>query len=287
VALDGTVVIPNQSIHMNRKVNEGIELNKQKDLLPLLASVSEGFEKEGFLVSLLAEKLGVNPDGILDFDIFLHDAEKGRIVGLNNEFIACTRLDNLAMVHAGLAAFLNAPSSTASQVLICYDNEEVGSRTKQGAASPWLPTVLERIVTALDGDRDDYFRAVANSFLISADMSHGLHPNAPDKHDPTNRPVLNGGPVVKVSANQGFTTNSVTAAAFRRLCADADVPVQTFVSRSDMKGGSTIGPISSTQLDLPALDVGNPLLAMHSIRELGGVDDHRYMQRAFEAFYGA
>jgi aspartyl aminopeptidase len=287
VTLNAAVVIPNQSIHLNRKVNEGLELNKQKDLLPLLATVSEDFEKDGFLVKRLAERLDVDADDIVDFDLFLHDGERGRVVGLNDEFIACTRLDNLAMVHAGLAAFLEAPARAASQVLVCYDNEEVGSRTKQGAGSPWLRVVLERIVTALGGDREDYFRAVAGSFLISADMSHGLHPNVPDKHDPTNRPVVNGGPVIKLSANQRYTTDGTTAAAFRALCAAADVPVQTFVNRSDMRGGSTIGPIASTHLDLPALDVGNPLLAMHSIRELGGVVDHLDMRRALTAFYGA
>jgi aspartyl aminopeptidase len=281
------VTIPNQSLHMNRKVNEGIELNKQKDMLPLVACVNGDFEKDGFLATLLAEELGVDADGVVDFDLFLHEYERGRVIGLNDEFISSTKLDDLAMVHAGLHALLNAQAAKATRMLICYDNEEVGSRTKQGAASPILRTLLERIALALGKDREDFFRAIYHSFLISADMGHGLHPNAVDKHDPVNKPIVNGGPMVKVAAGQNFSTDSTTAAVYEALCQKADIPVQRFVSRSDLRGGSTIGPISSTQLDIRSLDVGNPALAMHSIRELCGVQDHDYMRRSFEEFYGA
>jgi aspartyl aminopeptidase len=281
------LIIPNQSLHMNRKVNEGIELNKQTDMLPLLAGIDAEFEKGRFLAGLLARQLQVDADRILDFDLFLHDYEKGCLVGLNDEFISSTRLDNLAMVHAGLYAFLDADVAGATNLLVCFDNEEVGSRTKQGAASPMLRTVLERIALALGRDREDLFRAVYHSFLISADMGHGLHPNAADRHDPVNRPVLNGGPMIKVAANQGFTTDSDTAAVYEALCREAGVPVQRFIGRSDQQGGSTIGPISAGHLDIRSVDVGNPALAMHSIRELAGVLDHTYIKRSFEAFYRA
>jgi aspartyl aminopeptidase len=288
VSLDQPLlVIPNQSLHMNRKVNEGIELNKQKDMLPLVACVNAEFEKDGFLAGLLAGKLGVEAGGILDFDLFLNGSDRGSVVGLNDEFISSARLDDLAMVHAGLHALCDAASAQATNVLVCYDNEEVGSRTKQGAASPLLSTLLERVVNAQGGDRESFFRAIYRSFLVSADMGHGVHPNAVDKHDPVNRPVLNGGPMIKVAANQNFTTDSESAAVFETLCRGVDVPVQRFVSRSDLRGGSTIGPISATQLDMRSLDVGNPALAMHSIRELGGVLDQYYMYKAFKALYEA
>ena len=280
------LIIPNQSLHMNRKVNEGIELDKQKDMLPLLARVTEEFEKDGFLAGLLAEKLGVDTGSIVDFDLFLHEYEKGCLVGLNDEFISSTRLDDLAMVHAGLHALLDAEATGATNVLVCFDNEEVGSRTKQGAASPVLRTLLERIVLSQGKDREDFFRAVYHSFLISADMGHGLHPNAADKHDPVHRPVLNGGPMIKIAANQNFTTDSDTATVYETLCHRAGIPVQKFVSRSDLRGGSTIGPISAGHLDIRSLDGGNPAMAMHSIRELGGALDHSYMKKSFEAFYG-
>ena len=281
------LIIPNQSLHMNRKVNEGIELNKQKDMLPLVSCVNKEFEKDGFLAGLLAEKLGVDVGSILDFDLVLNEHAKGSIIGLNEEFISSSRLDDLAMVHAGLHALLNAGSAQATSVLVCYDNEEVGSRTKQGAGSPFLSTLLERVTRTLGGNREGFFRAVYESFLVSADMGHGVHPNAVDKHDPVNRPVLNGGPMIKVAASQGFTTDSDSAAVFEALCRGVGVPTQRFVSRSDLRGGSTIGPISATQLDMRSLDVGNPAMAMHSIRELGGVLDHHYMYRAFKAFFEA
>jgi len=281
------LTIPNQSLHMNRKVNEGIELNKQKDMLPLMAQVTDQFEKKGFLAGLLAEKLGVDADRVLDFDLFLHDYERGCTVGLNDEFISSTRLDNLAMVHAGLHAFLKSEPTAATNVLVCYDNEEIGSRTKQGADSPFLSTLLERIVLALGKDREAFFQAVYQSFLVSADMGHAVHPNAVDKHDPMIKPVLNGGPMIKLAANLNFTTDAETSAVFETLCLNAGIPVQKFVGRSDSQGGSTIGPATLTHLDMRSLDVGNPALAMHSIRELGGVQDHYHMMAAFAAFYGA
>ncbi|SDH16587.1 M18 family aminopeptidase [Desulfosporosinus hippei] len=279
------LVIPNISIHMNRRVNEGLELNKQKDMLPLLAQITEGLQKEGLLIYHLAKKLNCLPEDILDFDLFLYEAEKGCLVGLQQEFLSSSRLDDLAMIHAGAQAMAMAKQTLPTQMLICFDHEECGSTTRQGAASPLLPHVLERIILALKKDREAYFRAIEHSFLISADMAHALHPNASEKHDPINHPVLNGGPVIKISANQSYTTDAETSAIFSSLCEAVDVPVQKFVNRSDERGGSTIGPISSTQLDIRAVDIGNPILAMHSVRELGGVKDHLAITKVLSAFY--
>lgn len=279
------LVIPNLAIHMNRKVNEGVELNKQKDLLPLLTQISGDLQKEGLLINYIADTLTCLPEEILDFDLFLHEFEKGCLLGLQQEFISSGRLDNLAMIHAGAWALARTKPALMTQVLACFDHEECGSTSKQGAASPFLTHVLERILVAQKKDREAYFRALANSFLISADMAHALHPNAGEKHDPVNRPVLNGGPVIKLSANQSYTTDAESAAVFTALCQHAGVPFQKFVNRSDERGGSTIGPISSTHLDIRSVDIGNPILAMHSIRELGGVKDHWAMAKVFSTFY--
>jgi len=279
------LVIPNLGIHINRKVNEGLELNKQKDMLPLLAQVTEDLHKEGILIHYLAESMNCLPEDIIDFDLFLYEAEKGCLVGLQQEFISSARLDDLAMIHAGTWALAKGKQSLPSQVLACFDHEECGSTSKQGAASPLLSHILERILLAQKKDREAFFQALEHSFLISADMAHALHPNASEKHDPINRPILNGGPVIKVSANQSYTTDAESAAIFSALCQSVDVPFQKFVNRSDERGGSTIGPISSTHLDIRSVDIGNPILAMHSVREMGGVKDHLAIANVFRAFY--
>ena len=279
------LIIPNLAIHMNRKVNEGVKINPQKDTLPLMANIEEEFEKDNFLLNLIAEELEVGLEDILDFELFLYGLEKGSLVGLNEEFISVGKLDDLAMVHAGVQGLLDSQVARATNVMVCFDNEEVGSSTKQGAGSPMLKTILERIALAMNKDREDYYRAVSNSFLISADQAHAIHPNQEDKHDPTNRPVMNAGPTIKLAANQAYTTDSYSSAVYEALCKSVGVDVQKFVNRSDLRGGSTIGPISSSQLDIPSIDIGNPILAMHSIRELGGVYDHYNVYKSFKEFY--
>ncbi|WP_202708951.1 M18 family aminopeptidase [Sporosalibacterium faouarense] len=279
------LIIPNIAIHMNKKLNEGIELNKQKDTIPMLGLISEEFEKENFLIKLLAEELQVNVEDIIDFDLNLYEYEKGCIIGLNNEFISTGKLDDLAMVHAGITALVDSEPVKATNVMICFDNEEIGSRTKQGAGSPMVRNILERIVNALGKDKEDFYRALYSSFIISADMAHPVHPNAPEKHDPVNRPRINQGPIIKINANQAYTTDSDSNTVYEMVCKKAGVPVQKFVNRSDVRGGSTIGPISSTQMDIRSVDIGNPMLAMHSIRELGGVLDHYYIRKSFDEFF--
>lgn len=279
------LIIPNLAIHMNRDVNNGVKINPQTETLPLLANINDKFEKGNFLVNLIGEKLEIEAEDILDFELFLYGTEKGALVGLNEEFISIGRLDDLAMVHAGLNGLIDSEVGMATNVLVCFDNEEVGSGTKQGAASPMLRTVLERITLSMNKGKEAYYRALSNSFIISADQAHALHPNYTDKQDPTNRPVINEGPAIKFAANQAYTTDSYSAAVYEGICKSVDVPVQKYANRSDAKGGSTIGPISSSQIDIASVDIGNPILGMHSIRELGGVEDHFNVYKSFKEFY--
>ena len=279
------LVIPNLAIHMNLEMNKGVDLNPQKDTLPLLAKINSDLQKDNYLVKMVSQSSGVDLNDILDFDLFLYEYDKGTIAGANNEFISCGRLDDLSMLHAGITALINIKPAASTNVMVCFDNEEVGSMTKQGADSPMLRTVLERIALSLGCDREDFFRALYSSFIISADDAHSIHPNVPEKCDPVNRPMINGGPAIKIIARQSYTSDSDSCAVYEQICKKAGVPVQKFVNRSDEKGGSTIGPISSSQLDIRSVDIGNPILSMHSIRELGGVSDQYYVQKSFEEFY--
>lgn len=279
------MIIPNLAIHMNRAINKGVELNKQTDVLPLLGIINDTLEKDNLLVKTIADEFNVKPEEILDFDLFLYEYGRGNIMGLNNEFVSSSRLDDLEMVHAGMIALSNSDLTEATNVLACFDNEEVGSSTKQGADSELLASTLERIVISFGGDREDYFRALYKSFMISADAAHAVHPNRGDKSDPTNRPIINKGAVIKISSNQKYTSDSNSIAVYESICEKAKVPVQKFVNRSDEPGGSTIGPISSTHVGIRSVDIGTPLLAMHSVRELCGVDDHFYVEKSFEEFY--
>lgn len=279
------MIIPNIAIHMNREVNKGFNINPQKDTLPLLGLINEELEKDNYLLSLLAEEMNVKVEDILDFELMPYEFEKGSIIGLNEEFISTGRLDNLSMIQAGLKGLVDAKVKNGVNVMLCYDNEEVGSRTKQGADSPFFPEVLERIVLSLGGDREDLFRAIANSFLISADLAHAIHPNAPEKHDPVVRPMMGKGPVIKIAASQSYSTDSEGAATFEMIARKAGVSVQRFVNRSDVRGGSTIGPIAASHLAVKTVDMGNAILAMHSIRELGSVEDHANCIKVFKEFY--
>ncbi|MDF2891566.1 MAG: family aminopeptidase [Clostridia bacterium] len=279
------LIIPNLAIHMNRNMNQGVELNKQKDMLPLMGLINENLEKGNYLMTTIAKELNVEFKQILDFDLFLYEYEKGTIMGLNDEFISSPRLDDLAMVHAGVIAIAKSEAANSTNVMVCFDNEDIGSSSKQGADSPLLSGILERIILAMGGDRQNYFRAIAKSFMISADMAHAVHPNVGEKHDPQNRPLINKGPVIKISANMKYTTDSNSAAVYANICKQAEVPVQYFVNRSDEAGGSTIGPITAAHINIRSVDIGNPSLAMHSVRELAGVMDHSYVTKSFIEFF--
>ncbi|AHM56937.1 M18 family aminopeptidase 2 [Peptoclostridium acidaminophilum DSM 3953] len=278
-------VIPNLAIHMNRDVNKGVELNRQTELAALLAVLEGQLPEAHKIKALLSGELAAQPEDILDFELSLYEYEKGCITGLEGEFISSSRLDNLSMVHAGIRALLDSKGSKGVSVKVVFDNEEVGSSTKQGADSPMLRNVLERIAISLSKGREDFIRATYSSFLISSDLAHALHPNRPEKSDSTNRPIINKGPVIKASANQKYTSDSHSAGVYEQICNAAEVEFQRFANRSDEPGGSTIGPISASQLDIPSVDVGSPVLAMHSIRELGGVKDHHMIYKSFVKFF--
>ena len=279
------LIIPSLAIHMNRGVNEGLDINKQKDTLPLLSLINEKFEKDGYLVKVLAEELNVSASDILGFDLGLYEIEKGAVIGLNEEFISAGRLDDMWMVYTGIQALIESKPNKSTKVMVCIDNEEIGSLTAQGANSALLLNILERITLALGKDREGLHRALANSLMISADLAHAVHPNVEEKHDPTNRPVLGKGPVLKTAASGSYSTDSYNAAIFEGLCNSAEVPYQKFFNRSDVRGGTTIGPITSSLLTIPVMDMGAPLLSMHSIRELAAVKDNVYTIRLFTEFY--
>lgn len=280
------LTIPHLAIHFNRQVNEGNPLSKQKDMLPVLAQLKADMEADDFVLKLIAAECGCDISEILDFDLSLYDTTRACTFGADNEFISSGRLDDLSMVHAGLTALLaTEPIGSRTRVLAIFDNEETGSGTKQGAASPILDMVLRRIVQAKGGDEITYQQAVANSFMVSADDAHGVHPNYVEKQDPTNHPTLGGGPVIKINANCKYMTDADSAAVFRTICERAGVPVQYFVNHSDVAGGSTLGNILTSQIPLRGVDMGAALWAMHSVRETASVADHAYIVDAFTEFY--
>ncbi|MBR1665520.1 MAG: M18 family aminopeptidase [Bacteroidaceae bacterium] len=282
--------ISNLAIHFNRQVNDGVKLSKQKDMLPLLGIVTEELERGNQLLSLISEELSketpVGPQDILDFDLYLADATPSCTFGLRNELISSGRLDDLSMCFAGLEALLAAPAAPeVTRVLAIFDNEETGSQTKQGAGSPFLASMLQRMALAQSGTVEAFYQAVERAFMVSADNAHAWHPNYSEKYDPTNHPVLGGGPVIKFNAAQKYASDAASAAVFAEVCRKAGVPCQRFVNHSDVAGGSTLGNILASSIPLRGVDMGNPILAMHSCRETGSVADHEYCVRAFTQFY--
>ena len=275
------LIIPNLAIHMNREVNDGYRYNIQKDLLPLLGGIDA---KDGYM-KLIAREAGVREEDILDTDLFLYDRMKATLVGLNEEFISAGRLDDLQCAFSSLEGFLQAEPKDSVAVHCVMDNEEVGSGTKQGAASTFLKNTLKRINQGIGRSEEQYLTALCNSFMVSADNAHSVHPNQADKADPTNRPYMNDGIVIKYSANQKYTTDAVSGALFKQYCKMAEVPYQIFTNRSDMIGGSTLGNISNTQVALNTVDIGLPQLAMHSPYETAGVKDTEYLVAAAKVLF--
>ena len=281
--------ISNLAIHFNRQVNDGVKLSRQKDVLPLLGQIMSQLEAGNLLLNVILEELGkqrpVSREDILDFDLYLADTAPACTFGVHNEFISSGRLDDLSMCFAGLEAILAAADSDTTQVLGIFDNEETGSQTKQGAGSPFLSYMLRRIALAQSGTEEAYYQAVERAFMISADNAHAWHPNYPEKYDPTNHPMLGGGPVIKFNAAQKYASDAVSAAIFANICEAAGVPCQRFVNHSDVAGGSTLGNILASSIPLKGVDMGNAILAMHSCRETGSVIDHEYCVKAFTKFY--
>lgn len=290
------MIIPNVAIHMNREINNGYKWDMKQDLRPLLAGVQapeaavSAADKSAEDIStifcrLVAEEAGVSPEDVLDTDLYLYNREKASVIGLNGEFISSGRLDDLQCAFGTLKGFLAARPEKSIAVYCAFDNEEVGSMTKQGADSSFLRCTLERISTALGRSRGEFMASLSSSFMISADNAHAVHPNHPELEDPSHRPVPNGGIVIKYSANQKYTTDAVSGAVMKEICRKAGVPVQIFYNRSDLPGGSTLGNISTTQLSLNTVDIGLAQLAMHSAYETAGVKDTEYLARASEVFF--
>ena len=279
------LTIPHLAIHFNRAVNEGNPLSRQKDMLPVIGCINSIAEKDGYVLRLVAGELGVAPSDIIDVDLSIYDTTKACLVGVNNEFITSGRLDDLSMAHAAMTALLESAEGAQTQVMAIFDNEETGSGTKQGAASPVLDHILRRINACLGGNEEDYLRAVARSFMVSADNAHAVHPNYVEKQDPTNHPVLGGGPVIKINANCKYMTDADSAAVFKTICERAGVPCQYFVNHSDVAGGSTLGNILTSQIDLRGVDMGAAMWGMHSARETASTIDHIYTIRAFTELF--
>ena len=294
--------ISNLAIHFNRQVNDGVKLSRQKDVLPILGIINNELEKGNLLMNVILEELNKNvsemaaasgnanhrpltASDILDFDLYLADATPACTFGAHNEFISSGRLDDLSMCYAGVEALLASEPTETTQVLAIFDNEETGSQTKQGAGSPFLSYMLKRIALAQSGTEEAYYQAVERAFMVSADNAHAWHPNYSEKYDPTNHPMLGGGPIIKFNAAQKYASDAVSAAIFAGICEKAGVPCQRFVNHSDVAGGSTLGNILASSIPLRGVDMGNAILAMHSCRETGSVIDHEYCVKAFTKFY--
>ena len=276
--------IPSLAIHLNREANSGWAINAQTELPPILAQL-QGETKQDFravLADQLQREHAISDACVLDYELCFYDSQPAALIGLNQDFIASARLDNLLSCYSGLQALLNS-NDQHSQILVCTDHEEVGSNSACGADGPFLEQVLRRVLNS----EEEFVRCIQHSLLISADNAHGIHPNYADKHDANHGPLLNHGPVIKVNANQRYATTSETSSFFKLLCQQADIPVQSFVTRSDLGCGSTIGPITASQLGVQTIDIGVPTFAMHSIRELAGSKDLGYLVSALQAFYNS
>ena len=280
------LTIPNLAIHMNRAVNSGIELNKQIDMLPLFSMNQNNTDETDFFLCYLAETLKVDTSDILDFDLYIYNMESGCSLGRKQEFFSSPRLDNLTSVYASLHALIDAPVPKEDILISAFfDNEEIGSRTKQGADSLLTQILLEKIFNGLSFSRQNLLNTIMRSFLISADVAHGYHPNHGAKNDPTNITQLNQGVVLKINSNQKYATDTEAISIIQQICHAYDIPYQKFVNRSDIPGGGTLGSITSSWLPMNTVDLGIPLLAMHSARETCGIKDELALIQLLHAFY--
>ena len=280
------LTIPNLAIHQNREVNNGVKIDKQNDVLPVISLINKNFEKEGYLEKIILEKTGIKKEDIIDFDLYLYATEKGCLLGANEEFMSSPKLDNLASVYTGIIGLVEAEENQDRiNVFVAFDNEEIGSATKQGADSNYLLNTLERISLALGLDRSDFLQMLESSYILSADAAHAAHPAHLGKTDPTNRGKINEGISIKISAKQKYTSDGYSIAVIRQLIEGTEIRIQPFVNESNELGGSTIGPISSTHLDIDGVDLGVPMFAMHSVRELCGIFDVFYLKELAKEFF--
>ena len=276
------LIIPNVPIHFNREINKGFAFNNQVDMLPIF---SAGNLKESDFDNIIAKELGIESGDILAKDLYLVNRQKAAIIGFDNELISSGRLDDLECVYTSLRGFVEAENKNHINVFAVFDNEEVGSITKQGAMSTFLASTLDRVNTALRKSKEDYYTAIAKSMLISCDNAHAIHPNHPELFDVKNRPVLNQGIAIKESANQKYTTDAFSRSILRKILEKKNIPYQTFANRSDIAGGSTLGNLSNTAVSMNAVDIGLPQLAMHSAYETAGTKDVGYAFDTLKAFF--
>lgn len=275
------LVIPSLAIHMNRNINDGYKFNVQKDMLPLFS----GGEKGKSFLETVAESIDVKAENIIGSDLFLYTRIKGTVLGQNEEFFSSQRIDDLQCAYTGMKALIDSVKTNSVKMCCVFDNEEVGSGTKQGAKSTFMRDVMLRICKAIGRDESDMLRMLASGFMVSADNGHAVHPNYTDKACPTNRPYVNGGVLIKYNAQQKYTTDGVSEGIFIKICEDAKVPYQRYVNHSDILGGSTLGNLSAEQVSINTVDIGTAQLAMHSAYETAGVYDAKYLYDAMKAFF--
>jgi len=280
------LTIPHLAIHMNPSVNDGEKLNPQKDMLPLFTQFGSTPTDDSFFPEFLADEFSLPAEDILSYELTVYPAEPPYLLGRNNEFISSSRLDNQTSVYACLMGLLNGTSTDGLNLIALFDNEEVGSQTKQGADSHVLPDILRRIYHAFGLTDDDFSADLARAFMLSVDVAHAIHPNVPEKCDVTNQPVMGCGVALKIASSQRYAGDAAAVAVVKSLCRENDIPYQVFMNRSDIPGGSTLGSLLSANLPLRAMDIGIPITAMHSCRELMGAADQESLVRLIRAFFG-
>lgn len=281
------LTIPNLAIHMNREANQGVAINAQIDMLPLMTMITNDLEKNDYFIKALAAEAGTEPEAILDYEIYVYNSEPGTLLGLRQEFYSSPRLDNLTSVNACLTGITESSCKNEIHVVALYDNEEIGSRTKQGAASMLMDRVLEKLFLALKYSRDEYLNALLDGFLLSLDVAHAIHPNHEEKCDIKNQILMGDGVALKLAASQSYATDAASTAVIESICKKAKIPYKKYSNRSDMKGGSTLGSISSSFLTMRTVDAGIPMLAMHSAREVMGSADQKALNDLVIAFFDA
>lgn len=281
------LTVPNLAIHMNREANDGVALNAQVDMLPLMARITDELSQESFFTEALAKEAGVKKEDILDYEIYIYNCEQGTLLGLQNEFYSSPRLDNLTSVQACLSGIMAGACKNGIHAVALYDNEEIGSHTKQGAASALTEHILEKICLSLGYSREIFLDVLLNGFLLSLDVAHAIHPNHGEKCDIKNQILMGDGVAIKLAASQSYATDAASTAVIEGICREKNIPYKKFSNRSDMKGGSTLGSISSALLTMRTVDAGAPILAMHSAREVMGTRDQEALMNLTKAFFQA
>ncbi len=281
------LTVPSLAIHMNREANNGVPINAQVDMLPLIARITEALSREHFFLDALAREAGVKKEDILDYEIYIYNREEGTLLGLQDEFYSSPRLDNLTSVQACLSGITAEPCKNGINVIALYDNEEIGSHTKQGAASALMEHILEKLCLSLGYSRETFLNVLMSGFLLSLDVAHAIHPNHGEKCDIKNQIVMGDGVAIKLAASQSYATDASSTGVIEGICRKENIPYKKFSNRSDVKGGSTLGSISSALLTMRTVDAGVPILAMHSAREVMGTKDQEALVRLSEAFFQA